>query len=170
MRCVVCKNHVHLILGNETLENLPDDAFSWPLFTQEEIQLLYRAYLNNPRRTEREKEVLAGRLSRICVEVRKQKRGPAGKFAGSFLPKSTKFHLASIDMGTRPGFWFDFVDGKHDICLLLHNSPLGPPLGSLHDCSLIDYEAMPPRELFRNENKVGGKCIFRIPKGLTVIE
>ncbi len=115
MRCVMCKNHAHLILGDKELENLPDDAFSWPLFTQEEIQLLYRAYLNNPRRTEREKEVLAGRLSRICTEVRKQKRNPRGRFGGSFLPKSARFHISSVDMGTRPESWFDFVEGKKEI-------------------------------------------------------
>ncbi len=166
----MCKNHAHLILGNETLENLPSGAFSWPLFTQEEIELLYRARIDDPSKAEREKEMLSERLSRICVEVKKQKRNSKGRFGGSFLPKSARFHLSSIDMGMRPGFWFDFAEGKHDICLLLHNSPLGPLLGALHDCSLIDYETLPSKKLFRNEQKLEGKCVFRVPKSLTVIE
>jgi len=165
MRCICCKNHVHIVLGKGDVQSLRPSQFGWPLFSQEEVLIVEKSLLDNKETELKERMDTEAFFKRVVSHTKRQKRLPNGTFCGSHLPKNQ----AHIARNTRPQFWLNFLHGKDPVCFVHYEHIAGPLLGALHDCSLIEYEVMSERNLSRS-GKIGGKCHFRIQSNLDIIE
>ena len=108
MRCICCKDHVHIVLGEGDVQSLKPSQFGWPLFSQEEILTIEKSLLDNEETDPKEKTDIEAFFKRVVSHTKIQRRRSNGTFLGSYLPK----RQAHIVCNTRPQLWFNFQIGR----------------------------------------------------------
>ena len=146
MRCICCKDHVHIVLGDSELSSLLPSQFGWPLFSQNDVLAIKTGLLTSKETTTEEQPDIKEFFGRVLLRAKVIDRGSNGRFR-TYLPKHTE-HVAREHL---PSIWFDFTKGKSKSCNLIFWTILSSSLGALHDCSLINYKNTPVRGLFRKE-------------------
>lgn len=168
LKCVCCKNHVHLVLGDkDNIYERHPTQFGWPLYSQDIVRFAEKELLQNIVKSEEDRQDVRDCLVRVYARINKQQRDTKGRFAGPFLPETDR-GISTIDYVSLLKNWIEFTEEKTNSVNYILDTLLGPYVAPVRNCSLIRYISSPPQELKRFESPVW-EGVFELSDHLEVI-
>lgn len=169
LRCICCKDHVHIVLGADELTTRSPDQFGWPIFTQRDVLQTEIILLENQADNEEERRMFRDLFSKIYPRLKKQGRNQKGQFTGLYLPKDNM--SGSVNYPHLIKEWRSFVKGEKGTCqYILEGVPIWNVLiWPLSSCSLISYITPPPKEHSYKGYEGTWEGIFQISEQIEVI-
>ncbi len=165
LKCICCKDHVHIVLGEGDVKARNPTSFGWPLFTQRHISLTKDMMLSGKACEEEAPPDTETFFKKVLTRAQRQSRDSQGRFGRPYLPKGHQYDGINPIRG-----WFEFVEGTSDCFEYWCDSPtmLTTFFVPLTGCSLIAYITEPPKVLSRfHQEKWQGK--FEIQPGTEVL-
>lgn len=167
LKCICCKNHVHIVLGDE--ENIRErhpTQFGWPLYSQDVVRFAEKDLIEREMESEEDRQDVRNCFARIYPRINQQGHDTRGRFTKPFLPKN--MYYFPIDYVSLLTNWMEFVEGKTKKCEYIQHLLPGPYMVPVRNCSLMRYITEPPRQLQRFESLVW-EAVFDFSEDLEVI-
>jgi hypothetical protein len=167
LKCICCKDHIHIVLGEGDIQNREPTCFGWPLFSQDVVSIAQNDVMTQFLETEQKKVEGKEFFKNVFLRAQLQKREKNGRFGKLYLPK-TREGVGDIDYVSLIRSWIKFVEGNSPRCEYVGCVPIfSYIIFPLRDCSLLNYLTPLPN----NASYQGGvwKAKFEIQDGLEVI-